>query len=300
MFIVYLECIFVTTTIIFLTWINFNYVFVLLVGHLSVDSGSHLFSDGVGRPNILRPLPIPCMPMSSLCYKVRGADCAYPSFCQPQLCCLHCRSAQSVSLEKRQLSSENYSVTCPQQPNCSSTSNLQRCHDPEDTTGLPQITANSSQNPTVPDLIQQKFSGTMFKESAISDQSQCEHNSTIPEPAALNSKQIDKLVSSTKQLLTCRNVTDLTTDQQSAEEQSSKLGATPAQEQHLKTNQEKDVVSNWTVRRYIFAFSKNMQAPQTTAPNVALFLSVCIVCTLTACHALHHRHEQEQQSFMHL
>ncbi|XP_062869487.1 tripartite motif-containing protein 66 [Trichomycterus rosablanca] len=214
------------------------------LGQLSVEGGSHSFSDGVGRPSILRPQPVPCMTMSSLCYPVRGTDCAYQSFCQPQPCCLHCRPAQSVPLEKYPLSPDKYSVTCTQQPSCSSPSNLQRHYDSEGTAGPPQLNVNSSLNPTVPDLVQQRSSGTTVKEPATSDPPQCEHNPTIPEPAVLNSKKTDQPVSSTEQVLTCRNVTDLTTDQQDqpAEQQSSELGATPGKEQQsLKNNQEKDV-----------------------------------------------------------
>ncbi|KAF5898668.1 tripartite motif-containing protein 66 isoform X1, partial [Clarias magur] len=89
------------------------------LGQLSVEGGTRAYAEGVARPAILRPQPVPCVSVPSLCYPLRETDCSYQSFCQHQLCCLHCRPAPSVPLDK-------YSVLHAQEPSCSSPPSLQR------------------------------------------------------------------------------------------------------------------------------------------------------------------------------
>ncbi|KAG7327113.1 hypothetical protein KOW79_008719 [Hemibagrus wyckioides] len=96
------------------------------LGQLSVEGGSRSYSEAVGRPGILRPQPVPCVSVPSLCYPLRETDCSYQSFCQHQLCCLHCRPAPSVPLEKCPLPLDRYSVPHTPEPGCSSPSTLQR------------------------------------------------------------------------------------------------------------------------------------------------------------------------------
>lgn len=95
------------------------------VGQLSVEGGSRAYTEGVARPAILRPQPVPCVSVPSLCYPVRETDCSYQSFCQHQLCCLHCRPAPSVPLEKYPHPLDKYSVPHAQEPSCSSPPSLQ-------------------------------------------------------------------------------------------------------------------------------------------------------------------------------
>uniref|UniRef100_A0A3B1KJP8 Tripartite motif containing 66 n=2 Tax=Astyanax mexicanus TaxID=7994 RepID=A0A3B1KJP8_ASTMX len=120
------------------------------LGQLSVDGGSRPYSEGVGRPSILRPQPVACLARSSLCHPVREPDCAYQPFSQPSLCCLHCRPAQSLPLEKYPAQLDKYSVPCSQQPACNSSQTLQRCCDPEGTGLMPQSTLPPPQCSTPP------------------------------------------------------------------------------------------------------------------------------------------------------
>ncbi|XP_035382419.1 tripartite motif-containing protein 66 isoform X3 [Electrophorus electricus] len=99
------------------------------LGQLSVEGGSCPYSEGPSR--ILRPQPLSCRAVSSLCHPARDADCGYQAFRQPRLCCLHCRAAQSVPLDK-------YPLQCPQQADCSSPAAIQRCWEPEGSAMPPQ------------------------------------------------------------------------------------------------------------------------------------------------------------------
>uniref|UniRef100_A0A672MN33 Tripartite motif containing 66 n=1 Tax=Sinocyclocheilus grahami TaxID=75366 RepID=A0A672MN33_SINGR len=76
-------------------------------GQLVVEGGSRSYPEVVGHPSILRPQTVPCIAMPPLCHAVREPGCACQTFCQPQLCCLHCRPTQSVPLDK-------FPSQCPQ------------------------------------------------------------------------------------------------------------------------------------------------------------------------------------------
>ncbi|XP_072516242.1 tripartite motif-containing protein 66 [Salminus brasiliensis] len=162
------------------------------LGQLSVEGGSRSYSEGVGRTSILRPQPVACMAMSSLCHSAREPDCAYQAFSQPQLCCLHCRPAQSVPLEKYPSQLDKYSVQCPQQPSCNSPQSLQRCWEPEGTALLPQSMVHSSQRstpPPVPESIQLSPSRGPLRQPATSNhQPQNEQLSTLPDRAAVSNR----------------------------------------------------------------------------------------------------------------
>lgn len=133
------------------------------VGQLSVDGGSRSFSEAVGRPAILRPQPVPCVSVPSLCYPLRETDCSYQSFCQHQLCCLHCRPAPSVPLEKYPLPLDKYSVPHSQEPSCSSPPSLQRCWNSDSTAQV-----HPSQNSTLPESVQRSPDPDAVKHPAAS------------------------------------------------------------------------------------------------------------------------------------
>ncbi|KAI4889267.1 hypothetical protein NFI96_013532 [Prochilodus magdalenae] len=162
------------------------------LGQLSVEGGSRSYSEGMGRPSILRPQPVACMAMSSLCHSVREPDCAYQAFCQPQLCCLHCRSAQSVPLEKYPVPQDKYSVQCPQQPSCNSPPSIQRRWDPEGTALPPQSTVRSSQRstpPPVPEPVQLSPSRAPLRRLSMSNyQPQIEQLPAVTDQAALSNR----------------------------------------------------------------------------------------------------------------
>ncbi|XP_017212532.2 tripartite motif-containing protein 66 isoform X2 [Danio rerio] len=94
------------------------------LGQLVVEGGSRSYSDVVGHSSILRPQPVPCIAMPPLCHAVREPGCAYQTFCQPSLCCLHCRPAQTVPLEK-------FPAQCAQATRRSSPPSLHSCWDTE-------------------------------------------------------------------------------------------------------------------------------------------------------------------------
>lgn len=164
--------------------------FVFVVGQLSVEGGSRPFSEATGRPSILRPQPVACMAMPSLCHSVRDQGCAYQAFCQPQLCCLHCRPAQPVLVEKYPAPVDKCSVQCSQQPGCNSPPSLQRCQ--EGTALLPPSTVHSSQQPTpppVPDSIQLSPERALLHHPATSEcQPQNEQQSTVTDSAVVSNR----------------------------------------------------------------------------------------------------------------
>lgn len=97
------------------------------LGQLVVEGGSRSYTEVVGHSSILRPQPVPCIAMPPLCHSVREPGCAYQTFCQPQLCCLHCRPTQSVSLDKYPVTLDKYPTQCPQATSQSSPPSLRGC-----------------------------------------------------------------------------------------------------------------------------------------------------------------------------
>ncbi|XP_052415943.1 tripartite motif-containing protein 66 isoform X1 [Carassius gibelio] len=90
------------------------------LGQLVVEGGSRPYPEVVGHPSILRPQTVPCIAMPPLCHGVREPGCACQTFCQPPLCCLHCRPTQSVPLDK-------FPSQCPQAARQSSPPSLHSC-----------------------------------------------------------------------------------------------------------------------------------------------------------------------------
>lgn len=157
-------------------------------GQLSVEGGSRSYSEGMARPAILRPQPVPCVSVPSLCYPLRETDCSYQSFCQHQLCCLHCRPAPSVPLEKYPLPLDTYSVLHPQEPSCSSPPSLQRCCNSEVMTQV-----HPSQNSALPELVP-RSPEQLVKHLAVSDvqpQSSRERPADQENPHNVTEKQLE-------------------------------------------------------------------------------------------------------------
>uniref|UniRef100_A0AAY4BQV4 Tripartite motif containing 66 n=1 Tax=Denticeps clupeoides TaxID=299321 RepID=A0AAY4BQV4_9TELE len=89
------------------------------LGTLTVEGGGCSFSEGVGHPGIVRPQPVTCLTVPSLCHRLREQGCAYQSYCQPQLCCLHCVPTQpshTVPREKVLQDQEPLAVRCSRSP----------------------------------------------------------------------------------------------------------------------------------------------------------------------------------------
>lgn len=107
-----------------INWRSITVLIPLALGQLVVEGGSRSYSDVVGHSNILRPQPVPCIAMPPLCHAVREPGCAYQTFCQPSLCCLHCRPAQTIPLEK-------FPAQCAQATRRSSPPSLHSCWDAE-------------------------------------------------------------------------------------------------------------------------------------------------------------------------
>ncbi|XP_066504323.1 tripartite motif-containing protein 66 isoform X2 [Hoplias malabaricus] len=160
------------------------------LGQLTVEGGSRSYSEGVNRNSILRPQPVACMAMSSLCHSVREPDCAYQAFCQPQLCCHHCRPAQSVPREKYSASRDKCSV----QSTCSSPPSLQRCWDPEGTALPTQSTVHCSQQPSpppVPETVQLNQQLHSEQVSAVTDKTAVSTRAAIfSKPPSGSRKQV--------------------------------------------------------------------------------------------------------------
>lgn len=133
-------------------------------GQLSVEGGSRSYSEGVARPTILRPQPVPCVSVPSLCYPLRETDCSYQSFCQHQLCCLHCRPAPSVPLEKYPPPLDKYSVPHAQDPSCSSPLSLHRSWNSDATAQV-----YPAQNSTLPESVQRSPDPDPVKHPAARD-----------------------------------------------------------------------------------------------------------------------------------
>lgn len=183
-------------------------------GQLSVEGGSRSYSEGVARPTILRPQPVPCVSVPSLCYPLRETDCSYQSFCQHQLCCLHCRPAPSVPLEKFPLPLDAYSVPHSQEPSCSSPPSLQRCWNPEVTAQV-----RPSQNSTLPDSVQRSPDPDPVKHPAASD----------VQPRSSRELPTEREIPQTRQL-----------EDPAAVERS---------EDHVSVQMDEDVVSRWSGQR---------------------------------------------------
>ncbi|CAJ1049675.1 E3 ubiquitin-protein ligase TRIM33 isoform X2 [Xyrichtys novacula] len=112
------------------------------LGQLNVEGGSCTYPQGLSCSSILRPQPLTCMTLPSVCHRGRESGCGYQACCEPQMCCLHGIPSQPdlSSLDKSQLEATLYNPSCVQPALISSlhqSQQLQRCWDPDSSTQCP-------------------------------------------------------------------------------------------------------------------------------------------------------------------
>ncbi|XP_045073055.1 tripartite motif-containing protein 66-like [Coregonus clupeaformis] len=123
------------------------------LGQLTAEGGNRSYSEGVAFPSILRPQPITCLSLPSVCHGGREQGCAFQACCQPQMCCLHCIPPQpAVQLDKTQREPNPYSARCAQSTLSSPSlalhqSQLLRCRGPDSPPGPPAVVPSSMQRP---------------------------------------------------------------------------------------------------------------------------------------------------------
>ncbi|XP_062271641.1 tripartite motif-containing protein 66 [Scomber scombrus] len=112
------------------------------LGQLTVEGGNCTYPQSLACASILRPQPITCLALPSLCHRGRESGCGYQTCCEPQLCCLHGIPSQPdlSSLDKSQLGATLYNSSCVQ-PTLLSASlhqsqQLQKCLDPNSSSAL--------------------------------------------------------------------------------------------------------------------------------------------------------------------
>ncbi|XP_042340940.1 tripartite motif-containing protein 66 isoform X2 [Plectropomus leopardus] len=113
------------------------------LGQLTVEGGNCSYPQGLPFSSILRPQPITCLALPSVCRRGREPGCGYQNCCEPQMCCLHGIPSQPdlSSLEKSQLEATLYNSSCVQ-PGLISASlhqsqQLQRYWDPDSSSQCP-------------------------------------------------------------------------------------------------------------------------------------------------------------------
>lgn len=153
------------------------------LGQLTVEGGNCTYPQGLPCPSILRPQPITCLALPSVCH--RGGQepgCGYQTCCEPPMCCLHGIPSQSdlPSLDKSQVEGTLYNSSCVQSSLISASlhcsQQLQRCWDVESPSALQQplqCLPPSSPAPTM---------GTM--------QLHCSHGATSQPQAAASQSQL--------------------------------------------------------------------------------------------------------------
>ncbi|XP_029284477.1 tripartite motif-containing protein 66 [Cottoperca gobio] len=113
------------------------------LGQLTVEGGNCTYPQGLACSSILRPQPIPCLSLPSVCHRGREPGCGYQNCCEPQMCCLHAIPSQPdmSSLEKSHLEATLYSSSCVQPALISASlhqnQQLQRCWDPDSSSQCP-------------------------------------------------------------------------------------------------------------------------------------------------------------------
>ncbi|XP_074523380.1 tripartite motif-containing protein 66 isoform X2 [Halichoeres trimaculatus] len=112
------------------------------LGQLNVEGGNCTYPQGLSCSNILRPQPLTCMTLPTVCHRGREPGCGYQACCEPQMCCLHGIPSQPdlSSLDKSQLEATLYNSSCVQPALISSlhqSQQLQRCWEPDSSTQCP-------------------------------------------------------------------------------------------------------------------------------------------------------------------
>ncbi|XP_077420370.1 tripartite motif-containing protein 66 isoform X1 [Vanacampus margaritifer] len=121
------------------------------LGQLSVEGGHCPYPQGLACSTILRPQPISCLALPSVCHRGRESACGYQMCYEPQVCCLHGIPSQS-DLDKSQLGGPLYNSSyVPTGPGCRVQSKqLLRCWDPSDSSTLQTSSQCSSPPSHVP------------------------------------------------------------------------------------------------------------------------------------------------------
>ncbi len=117
--------------------------------------------------------------MPPLCHAVREPGCACQTFCQPQLCCLHCRPTQSIPLDK-------FPPQCPQPARRSSPPSLHSCWEADGSVPVHPPGAQHLQQSTSHPGSDPVQHGTS---SASPRQPVRANNHPLPEPLPSNSNQ---------------------------------------------------------------------------------------------------------------
>ncbi|XP_049910129.1 tripartite motif-containing protein 66 [Epinephelus moara] len=113
------------------------------LGQLTVEGGNCTYPQGLACSSILRPQPITCLALPSVCHRGREPGCGYQNCCEPQMCCLHGIPPQPdlSTLEKSQLEATLYNSSCVQPALISASlhqsQQLQRCWDPDSSSQCP-------------------------------------------------------------------------------------------------------------------------------------------------------------------
>ncbi|XP_073319947.1 tripartite motif-containing protein 66 [Pagrus major] len=113
------------------------------LGQLTVEGGNCTYPSGLACSSILRPQPITCLALPSVCHRGLEPGCGYQACCEPQMCCLHGIPAQPdlPSLDKSQLEGTLYNSNCVQPALISASlhqsQQLQRCWDPDSSSQCP-------------------------------------------------------------------------------------------------------------------------------------------------------------------
>ncbi|XP_059205360.1 E3 ubiquitin-protein ligase TRIM33 [Centropristis striata] len=120
------------------------------LGQLTVEGGNCTYPQGLACSSILRPQPVPCLALPSVCLRGREPGCGYQNCCEPQMCCLHGIPPQPdlTSLEKSQLEASLYNSSCVQPALISASlhqsQQLQRCWDTDSSSQCPPPSSPAS------------------------------------------------------------------------------------------------------------------------------------------------------------
>ncbi|KAM3626231.1 uncharacterized protein V6R79_025138 [Siganus canaliculatus] len=113
------------------------------LGQLAVEGGNCTYPQGLSCSSILRPQPITCLALPSVCHRGREPSCGYQACCEPQMCCLHGLPSQPdmSSLDKSQLEASLFNSSCVQPALISGSllpsQQLQRCWEPDSSSQCP-------------------------------------------------------------------------------------------------------------------------------------------------------------------
>lgn len=129
-----------------------EYKILYFAGQLTVEGGNCSYPPALACSSILRPQPVTCLSLPSVCHRGREPGYGYQTCCEPQRCCLHGIPSQSElsSLDKNQLDVSICNSSCVQPAHISAplhqSQQVQRYWDREN---LPQLHPSSSPVPVL-------------------------------------------------------------------------------------------------------------------------------------------------------